>query len=641
MKTLFHLSDQARLRVVYQDESVFGSALGPRADETVRQLVPEIVTLWKHAGLAALVARSEEMLLDARARAARLGGLYVGPQSLDPRFIFPEPGKVRPAALEVSFEDPAVEHTLALEPSLAAELASWIGAWQRKATRPEGGPALALFERLVSIGALLPGPAPELPRPSFLDDEATFVGHAALRFRADAEGGGLLFDPWLFPAVKAGRHPAGLAPLGAHALWPSTRGIALTHSHPDHYDPGTLLRFGAEVPIWVPAVERESVLAIDMAARLRELGFKNVTEVRWGDAFQVGQLKLSAMPFYGEQPATDEVLHPEVRNQGVTWMVESGERRSVLLVDSGRDPLGDPRSLARQMRAKRGPIDVLFAGCRGFALYPVHFLFSSVARFLPFVPPSLFGVRQRIMNDSQEALDVAELWGAGALVPYADGGAPWYWEAGLGPRLDGQTPLLVSVDPPPEHTAQVRAERSASPRDGLIASPVETPILRPGEGFRLKSKGISIERRVEWPYPQPGITPAAEAPRFTPVQNPDLLPGGETVPVIRKKVLLRLLGREKIASMNLEPTEDEVAAFILDWRHRFGLTEPAEMQRYLSEESLSVEGFLTVMRDFARVARLEQVMDAEIRAGIDDHDRINRARVRLKARVFGPPDDGR
>ena len=71
MKTLFHLSDQARLRVVYQDESVFGSALGPRADETVRQLVPEIVTLWKHAGLAALVARSEEMLLDARARAAR------------------------------------------------------------------------------------------------------------------------------------------------------------------------------------------------------------------------------------------------------------------------------------------------------------------------------------------------------------------------------------------------------------------------------------------------------------------------------------------------------------------------------------------------------------------------------------------
>jgi hypothetical protein len=46
-----HLDDRARLRVVYRDESTFGSALSPRSDEAVRQLVPEIVTLWKHKGL--------------------------------------------------------------------------------------------------------------------------------------------------------------------------------------------------------------------------------------------------------------------------------------------------------------------------------------------------------------------------------------------------------------------------------------------------------------------------------------------------------------------------------------------------------------------------------------------------------------
>jgi len=59
--------------------------------------------------------------------------------------------------------------------------------------------------------------------------------------------------------------------------------VFITHCHPDHYDLGTLLRFGHDVPIWVPEVARESILSIDMRARLEQLGFTRVRTLRWGD----------------------------------------------------------------------------------------------------------------------------------------------------------------------------------------------------------------------------------------------------------------------------------------------------------------------------------------------------------------------
>ena len=241
------------------------------------------------------------------------------------------------------------------------------------------------------------------------------------------------------------------------------------------------MRCGADTPIYVPAVERESVLAIDMAARLRELGFRRVKAVGDWQAFTVGGLRLQALPFHGEQPTVDDCLHPEVRNQGAAFRVQSGLRSFAVLADSGRDGRGDIRIVASRSRAEAGPVETVFGGYRGFALYPVQYVFSSVSRYLPFVPAALWGVRQQIMCDADDLIDVGERWSATQVVPYAAGGAPWYWMIGLGPCLDGSMPEALSTDPPPQVVCEAAARRGLNREDGALASPVRVRPMRVGD----------------------------------------------------------------------------------------------------------------------------------------------------------------
>ena len=259
----------------------------------------------------------------------------------------------------------------------------------------------------------------------------TFVGHATVAIQSAATC--ILFDPYLLPPCPG--TPTGYRPLFPAELAPHA--VFITHSHPDHYDLGSLLRLGADTPIYVPYVERESLLAIDMCTRLRQLGFGHVTVLRWGEEVQVGPHRVTAYPFYGEQPTDSEVLHPEVRNVGNVYVVASHDRRVALLADAGRDRAGDCRQLATWERHAVGPVDTVIGGYRAWRLHPVQYLSTSVARYALFVPPHKWGQRLQIMNDADDLLEVATRWSARWVIPYANGGAPWYWDLGLGPRLDG------------------------------------------------------------------------------------------------------------------------------------------------------------------------------------------------------------
>jgi L-ascorbate metabolism protein UlaG (beta-lactamase superfamily) len=330
------------------------------------------------------------------------------------------------------------------------------------------------------------------------DGDLLFVGHAAARLgKTDAA----LIDPFLFPR---GRHyPANYQPLTAVDLAPIAA-ILITHSHPDHYDPGSLLAFGADARIFVPAVARESLLSIDMATRLREIGFRAIEPISPGDRIDLGSTRVDVLPFYGEQPTVACRLHPEVRNHGATYLVRNGGGHTFYLAaDSGRDADGDVRDLAFELRQRHGPLDVLLGGHRGFGLYPIHYLFSSVTRYLLFVPPPLWAARQAIMNDAHELIDTAEIAGARLTIPYAAGGAPWHWEMGLGPRLDGAGRDNPFVDPPPEEVVAAARRRSASP-EGLIASGETSAIvLHPGDALSLDDSGgyaIRAGQHQKWPF---------------------------------------------------------------------------------------------------------------------------------------------
>src|SRR6266567_987657 len=96
------------------------------------------------------------------------------------------------------------------------------------------------------------------------------------------------------------------------------------------------------------------------------------------------------------------------------------------------------------------------------------------------------------MNDAHGLLDTAERWHARYVVPYADGGAPWYWQLGLGPRIDtNEHPENIHSDPSPEVVLRAAAWRSNF-GSRMIPSPVETLIMRPGESLDFDANGKAV-----------------------------------------------------------------------------------------------------------------------------------------------------
>ncbi len=130
---------------------------------------------------------------------------------------------------------------------------------------------------------------PDLTRWQDHDLAAAWIGHATVLLRV----GGLtiLTDPVLSNRVGLGLGliTGGPRRLVAPALklreLPPLDLILISHAHFDHLDRPTLSRLPKNVPI---------VTAHETGDLLRDLGYHNITELRWGESHQVGPLKLTA-----------------------------------------------------------------------------------------------------------------------------------------------------------------------------------------------------------------------------------------------------------------------------------------------------------------------------------------------------------
>ncbi|WP_448191602.1 MBL fold metallo-hydrolase [Azospirillum sp. sgz301742] len=567
------------LSLAYSDDTPYGSMISGRMEATLcdraARVLDRVPRPFSHGDLWAALAAPEGF-----------GDCYDTATRLKPDLLYPDPALVVPTALSVS--DAATERraTVALPPGLVPELAAWISEWQVAAQPPRTGPARALFDRLEAAGAFTPVTA-EAPVP---DAPLTFVGHATVLVNSGRTR--ILVDPFLLPGDPA--HARGYRPM-PQTRWP-VDAILITHSHPDHFHPGTLLRFAPDTRILVPEVARESALSIAMAARLRELGFRRVETLGWHAQTMIGDCRVTALPFHGEQPSAAEVLHPEVRNAGNLYLVEAGGRRYAFAADAGRDALGDTRAVAQAACLTHGPANVVFCGYRNWAVYPAQLVGSSVTRYALFVPPSLRSVRQSLMNGPDEALDVAECWGARHLVGYADGGAPWYWRQGLGPVLDGSAPAGdPHTDPLPETLVAAAARRSTW-QDEPVPSPVSVLTLRPGDGLRLDGSVPAIERRPDhaWPYAAGVAT------------------SGEELLLARKKVLLRILAPYALDALGLAVAPEAAQRLADQLRTLYGLERADSMRAWLSEHGLADTAFAELMWDWARGLALESHFAAEI-----------------------------
>jgi L-ascorbate metabolism protein UlaG (beta-lactamase superfamily) len=448
------LREDIDLGVVYQDRTPFGSGFSGMSDALLQRTCAPLQRVVAREGWAGVEARSDAWLAKIMGPQA-LGALFERPDTLREDCVYPPAAQVVPVGLRVSVPhaDRARTAVIPMDERMRSSLAGWLGEWQGGAARPRDAAAAALWDRLDQLQAFEPGRAPRQP----LEDGVTFIGHATVAVQA--AGTQLLFDPYLIPPSAA--DPPGMRPHTACDFHPAA--MFVTHSHADHFDLATLLRFPADTPIFVPYVPRESLLATDMALRLRELGFTAVRALEWNHEVTVGPFRVRALPFYGEQPTDGTMLHPEARNIGNTYLVEGLGRSVALVADAGQDEAGSTIEMARRLRESHGPLDVLFGGFRAWRMQPIRYIGTSIARYLLFVPPAQRTRVQQIMNDAAGFVATGMAWGARVIVPYANGGTPWFARIGLGPHGTQECPDDANVDPPLEQVEQAIA--AAAPED--------------------------------------------------------------------------------------------------------------------------------------------------------------------------------
>ncbi len=310
--------------------------------------------------------------------------------------------------------------------------------------------------------------------PPALKPGLTFIGHNTTLVSSKTTR--VLVDPYFRPASMLDlpsyqpMQPRDVGPVDA---------VVITHSHGDHFHLGSMLQLSRETRVFVPPVERESLFSTDCRRRLEQLGFTRVEALPWFGTRQVGDLEVQALPFYGEQPTSGEGVYAGLFNVGSTWAIRGPGVSCAFFADSGHDVRGSMRAVSK----KSERVEVLLCGVRGFKVKPIFFAFTTLDAFLVNVPLSDLAVPQQLMADAADALEYGRLLRAKHVVPCADGGAPWYWREGMGPKYAGYPG--VPVDGASVHDENVDADPYPE-RLQALASTSKSPsalLLRPGDAW--------------------------------------------------------------------------------------------------------------------------------------------------------------
>lgn len=101
---------------------------------------------------------------------------------------------------------------------------------------------------------------------------------------------------------------------------------------------------------------------------------------------------------------------------------------------------------------------------------------------------------------------------------------------------------------------------------------------------------------------------------------------GETMAVVRKKALLRILARRDADRENIRITDIDIQVTSEWFRREFGLVQDEDLSRWMTDQGLTEAAFATAMRDFTVVRLLEEAYAREIDELATDQIAISTAR---------------
>lgn len=273
-----------------------------------------------------------------------------------------------------------------LEASLPPEDAEWARELLRNWTR----------RHFVKTGPSRPNPL----LASKAHPRVTFMGHSSILFQSRASS--VLTDP-LF------RVSLGCPPIAFEASRLRLGAICCSHSHWDHCDVATLLRFDKSTPIVVPRVRKPTAFNPPIVPVLRLLGFTQIHEIDVWEARKIDDIEVVAVPFHGEQ---DE---PGAEIDHYTYLLRTDGLTVYGGVDAYRDTFGEMLPALERVR-REWPPDVAFLPVSRMTYAWRH---GGVNGFCRYLDTELLDQVFQYTAGADQAVEWARTLSARWVVPYA------------------------------------------------------------------------------------------------------------------------------------------------------------------------------------------------------------------------------
>lgn len=426
------IGDYLKLQLDWSDTTPYGALLSGRIQRTIQQdLHPQTFTQVKNwmEGSTEIDNRALTKTVRAERHAAHYQQLLT-----NPAFLHPPTEKTLPHKLYLRDLNNTVHAVIPLNATNPQQYVAALRAETADIPLPLAAVIHKTKQQLKTY-----------TRPHLASEPLVMVGHACVSLFH--HGIRLWLDPFFLP--KRTQYKTW-QPLSILDLPAEQHCVLFTHSHPDHFDPASLLLFPANTLFIVPPCpDGESIVSLDMAFRLRQLGFENIQTLAWWNNLTLGEFTLTALPFYGEQAVGFSGETPLLWNHGSTWHIRRkyDAKTFLFLADSGSDPRQYTTHFARQIRKTLGKVNYLFGNCRRWRLYPTQYITSSVPQYLVITPDNELAIPQTIMLEAHELAAFAEICHADYVLPYAMGGTPWFSELGLGYAHENHAATDFDADP--------------------------------------------------------------------------------------------------------------------------------------------------------------------------------------------------